>query len=358
MFQQYRKTYAEINLPNLYDNYKNIEKRSNNKKIIPVIKANAYGHGAVQVAEYLYDKGIDYFAVSLLEEALELRELLPDIKILVMGIVEEEGLLRASEEDITITVSNFDQIEYLKKLKRNLTVHLNVDTGMNRLGCKNDETIIQAVKDLKENPKVFIQGIYTHFSTADDNKIYYDIQMRRFRQILEMIDHHFEMIHISNSSSTLKYESNIEFTTHARVGISLYGLTLDPGNDFLKNTFSLYTYISQIKTLNIGEKVGYGAVHTAKQREILGVLPIGYADGFIRQNYGGEVIINGERYPIVGRICMDQMFVRIDENIKKTDKVTLFGGKLSIDEVADRLETINYEIICQIGSRVPRQYIK
>jgi alanine racemase len=275
-----------------------------------------------------------------------------------MGIVEDEGLIKASEEDITITVSNFDQIETLKKLKKNLTIHLNVDTGMNRLGCKNDHTILEAVRILKENPKVFIQGIYTHFSTADDNKIYYDIQMRRFRQILEMIDYHFEMIHISNSSSTIKYEADIDFTTHARVGISLYGLTLDPGNDFLKNTFSLYTYVSQIKTLNIGEKVGYGAVYTAKQSEILGVLPIGYADGFIRLNQGGEVEINKERYPIVGRICMDQMFVRLDENVKKTDRVTLFGGQITIDEVADRLETINYEIICQIGSRVPRQYIK
>ena len=156
----------------------------------------------------------------------------------------------------------------------------------------------------------------------------------------------------------IKYEKEIPYTTHARLGISLYGLTLDEGMDFLKNTYKLSTQIQEIKHLNKGVKVGYGITYTAKEDEIIGVLPIGYADGFIRKNQGGDVEINNKRYPIVGRICMDQMFIKIDDTITKDDTVVLMGGVVSIDEVANRLETINYEIICQITYRVPKVYLR
>ena len=156
----------------------------------------------------------------------------------------------------------------------------------------------------------------------------------------------------------IKYEENIHFTTHTRLGISLYGLTLDQETRFLKNTYRLISHISDIKMLEPGDKVGYGATYIAKEKEIIGILPIGYADGFIRQNQGGDVEINGKRYLIVGRICMDQMFIKIDDTITKEDDVILFGGLVSIDEVATRLNTINYEIVCQITSRVPKVYLK
>jgi alanine racemase len=229
---------------------------------------------------------------------------------------------------------------------------------MNRLGFKTDDEIQLAMEILKNTENILIEGIYTHFSTADVDKTYYDIQLRRFRYVMKMIDYTFKSVHISNSSSVIKYENLVDFTTHARLGISLYGLTLDKNVNFLKNTFQLKTKISQIKHLRPGDKVGYGATYTAKDEEIIGILPIGYADGFIRKNQGGDVEINGKRYQIVGRICMDQMFIKIDENIMKTDDVILFGGIVSIDEVADRLDTINYEVICEITSRVPRKYIR
>lgn len=358
MNDMYRNTFAEVDLGHLYENYKTVQSLNESIKVIPVVKANAYGHGAIEVTSFLYSKGIDYFAVSLLEEAIELRKLFPTINILVMGIVEENGLVVASENDIVVTISNIDQLNYLSLLSQNLKIHVKIDSGMNRLGFKTDQEIQNAMKLLQGNKFIYIEGIYTHFSTADVDKSYYDIQIKRFTNVLKDIDYEFKMVHVSNSSSLLKYEEDIEFTTHGRLGISLYGLTLEPNVNFLKTTYRLKSYISQIRNLDPGDKVGYGGTYIATEKEVIAVLPIGYADGFLRKNKGGDVEIKGKRYPIVGNICMDQMFVKIDNDIRKTDEVTLFGGLISIDEVADRLDTINYEVVCQITSRVPKKYIK
>lgn len=354
----YRKTYAEINLKNLYENYKTIGSLLNNKTIIPVVKANAYGHGVSEVVKYLVNEQVNYFAVSLLEEALDLRDEFKDINILIMGVISPEQFHIASKNKFAVTISNFDQLGGLDDLNIPLTVHMKIDTGMNRLGFKTEKDIIKAFNSLKENKLVDLQGIYTHFATADADKEYYDMQLNRFNYVVDLLDYNFEMVHASNSSSTIKYESNIDYTTHTRLGISLYGLTLDSETKFLKNTYRLITHISEIKYLDPGDKVGYGATYTAKEKEIIGILPLGYADGFIRQNQDGYVEINNKRYQIIGRICMDQMFIRIDDTITKDDDVIMFGGLVSIDEVAERLNTINYEIICQITYRVPKIYIK
>ncbi len=354
----YRKTYAEINLNNLYLNYKNVEKIVGNKKVIPVVKANAYGHGSLEVVEYLFNKGVDHYAVSLLEEALELREVFPLIKILVMGVSTDEAILKAAEKNIDITISNFSQVEKLKKIKENISINLKFDSGMNRLGFKKIEDLNNVLNELKRYSNIHIEGIFTHFATADGDKKYYDQQTGQFEKALNSVDFKFGMIHSSNSSSAIKYERDIDYTTHVRLGISLYGLSLDPGMDFLKNTYKLVSHISEIKYLSAGDKVGYGATYTAKNNEIIGILPIGYADGFIRKNSPGDVEIKGKRYPIIGRICMDQLFVKIDDTITLGEQVTLFGGIITIDEVAKRLDTINYEVICQITNRVPRIYIK
>ena len=354
----YRQTYAEINLSNLYKNYKNIESLSKNKKVIPVVKADAYGHGVIEVVSYLVKHKIDYFAVSLLEEALQIRKSFHDVEILVMGVVERKYFDIAADNNITLTVSNMDQLEKISELNNTLKVHMKIDTGMNRLGFKSENDILLAFKTINSCSSVFLEGIYTHFSTADSDEEYYRMQLHRFQYIFELINFDFKMVHASNSSSAIKYESDIAFTTHSRLGISLYGLTLDSETKFLLNTYRLISHISEIKYLEPGDKVGYGATYTAIDKEIIGVLPLGYADGFIRQNQGGDVEINNKRYKIVGRICMDQMFIKIDESISKTDDVILFGNLITIDEVANRLNTINYEIICQITYRVPKTYIK
>ena len=354
----FRKTYAEINLKNIHKNLLYVEKCINGKKVIPVVKANAYGHGVIEVVRYLLEKNIDYFAVSSLEEALELRKEFKDIHIFVMGVIHREYFDIAAENNITITISNNDQLLNLDKLKSVLKVHIKVDSGMNRLGYKTDKDIVKTINILRNNSYINLEGIFTHFSTADNDYKYYKYQLDRFKEILDLINYKFKMVHASNSSSSIKYEKDIPFTTHVRLGISLYGLTLDEEKEYLNDTYKLVTQISEIKYLNPGDKVGYGATYTAQQEEIIGILPIGYADGFIRKNRDNDVEINGKRFPIIGTICMDQMFIKINKNINKNDKVILFGGLISIDEIANRLDTINYEIICQITYRVPKIHIK
>ncbi|MCF7926421.1 MAG: alanine racemase [Candidatus Izimaplasma sp.] len=352
----YRKTYAKINLKNIVKNYERVSHLIPDKTVIPVVKADAYGHGAREVTGYLKEKGVTFFCVSLLEEALELRNVYPEIDILTLGVITGDDLNVAAKHNIKVTISNHDQLLDLLKIKTDICVHLKIDTGMNRLGFKNLEEIPEIIKNLTSYKHICLEGIYTHFATADNNKDYYDFQYNKFKNLIDTIDYEFDMIHISNSSSSIKYEQIIDFTTHVRLGISLYGLTLDKETTFLENTFQLVSHIQQIKKLKQGEKVGYGATYTAKEDQLIGVLPIGYADGVSRQNNPGDVEINHKRYPIVGRICMDQMFIKIDESVSKQDDCILFGGLITIDEVAKRLHTINYEIICMITKRVPRVY--
>ena len=166
-----------------------------------------------------------------------------------------------------------------------------------------------------------------------------------------------EMIHISNSSSTFKYEFQIPYTTHVRLGISLYGLSLDINKPDILPVMQLKSKVVQIKNLKSGECVGYGATYCAKEPEKIAILPIGYADGFLRRNKTGFVEMHQKKYKIVGIICMDACFIKIDDTIKVGDEVTLFGGIITIDDVARRLNTINYEVITSISSRVPRVYI-
>lgn len=354
----FRETYSEINLKNLYSNYKSVKGIVKNKSIIPVVKANAYGHGVLKVVEYLYQRNIDYFAVATLEEALEIREFFPHVHILVMGVVQSKYFNIAAGKNITLSISNMDQVFGISSLSKTLKVHIKFDSGMNRLGFQNENELLNALHNLNSNSFINLEGIFTHFSTADCDYEYYKYQLNRFKHVLKALHYDFKMIHVSNSSSAIKYERELDFTTHVRLGISLYGLTLDQETKFLKNTYKLITHISEIKNLDAGDKLGYGATYTASKKEKIGVLPIGYADGFIRKNRDSFVEINSKLYPIVGTICMDQMFIKIDEDVSKEEDVIMFGNLISIDDVATRLGTINYEVVCQISYRVPKIYIE
>ena len=354
MYKQYRKTQADIFLDNIIHNYDEVKKRVGHKILIPVVKANAYGHGAIEVTRKLVNHGVDIFAVSLLEEALELREVFKDVDILVMGVVGNEGLQVAADNNVTLTITSFNQIKDFLDLTTPLKIHIKMDTGMHRLGFNDIETVKQLLEI--NHPNLIVDGIYTHFATADCDEDYYKMQLESFKTMLEELNYPFNKVHCSNSSASIKYESEFDFTTHARLGISLYGCTLDEDIDFLKETMAFKTKISHLRRLKKGDKLGYGITYEAKTDEWIGVLPVGYADGFIRQNQNGYVSINNKRYQLVGRICMDQCFIRVDKDVSLEDTVYLFGNGLHIDEVAKRLDTINYEVLCVVGSRVPRVY--
>jgi alanine racemase len=354
----YRPTWIEINLDNLYHNYQYFQKLNNNKTIIPVIKANAYGHGAIEVMQYLYQKNVKMFAVSLLEEALELREINRNIDILMLGPILNNQLDIASKNKIEVTIYDENILNDVLSFSDELVVHLKVDTGMSRYGIHDVDLIKDSINQLVNKKNIQLKGLFTHFATANDNQDYYDFQLDKFKNIFNQISFKPNMIHISNSSSAFKYENNYQFTTHIRLGISLYGLTLDSNLNQLKDVMSLKSKVVQIKDVKKGECVGYGASYQAKEDEKIAIIPIGYADGFIRKNKNGYVEINHLKYKIVGIICMDALFIKVDDDVKVGDIVTLFGGMIKIDEVAKRLNTINYEVITNMSHRVPRIYIK
>ncbi|TNF07432.1 MAG: alanine racemase [Bacillota bacterium] len=354
----YRPTWAEINLDYMWHNVLVVKSKLKQQNIIPVIKANAYGHGAKEVFQFLIRKGIDTFAVSLLEEALELRIINQDVKIIMMGAILNDQLEIASKHNIDITLYSSHIIRDILASTHPLNIHLKIDTGMHRYGLTDEHEILNVIHVLNNHPKHKLIGLYTHFATANENETYYLLQLDRFKNILTQIKQQPKMIHISNSSSALKYEKNYAFTTHIRYGISLYGLTLDEKVDDLKPVMSLKSKVVQIKQLKKDEYLGYGASYQAKKDERIAILPIGYADGFIRKNKKGYVEINKKLYKIVGIICMDACFIKVDETIHEGDTAILFGGLISTDDVAKRLNTINYEVTCQISSRVPRIYIE
>lgn len=355
--KNYRPTWAEINLDAIINNLEVAKKMAPQKTIIPVIKANGYGHGAIKIMKFLYEKGYTYFSVSTLEEALELRKINQQIDLLMMGPILVSDLEVASKNHIEITLYDEDISKQVISSKIPLTCHLKIDTGMHRYGITDDKTIISLVEELQNQSHIDLKGVYTHFATANNDEAFYNIQKDKFYQMIRNLKTKPRMIHISNSSSTLNYEKDIDFTTHVRYGISLYGLSLDSKNQGLIPAMRLKTKIVSLKSLKKGECVGYSQTYCAIEDEIIGILPIGYADGFLRRNKHGDIEIKNKRYQLVGNICMDACFAKVDTSIKVGDVVTLFGGLVSIDEVAKRNKTINYEIVTSISYRVPKKYI-
>jgi alanine racemase len=357
----YRDTYAKVNLPNLNKNVETIYEKEQ-KPLIAIIKANAYGMGYKHVANAIKDNPhIKLFAVATLKEAVDLRELGVKQDILILGAIPLEDLEIAIKEDISLPLFSFD---FLKEILANhhfdrpVKVHIAIDSGMNRIGFKSREEYEQAMRMIDPD-KIAVEGIFTHFATADepDNEaqnVNYEKQLALFKSIVG--NNKFKYIHCDNSAAMMFHHSN--FGNLGRIGIALYGI--DPrgvDNDELKPVMSLMTKVAMLKRVPKGEKIGYGATYTtAEDGEYIATLPIGYADGFIRANQGRHVYINGRLYPIVGRVCMDQCMVKVDENVHVHDDVEIFGDHLSINDMAKDLNTIPYEVLCLISPRVERVY--
>jgi alanine racemase len=358
MSNLYRPTWAEINLDHLWHNVLEARKAAPGKEIIPVVKANAYGHGVIPIVSFLHEKGIRIFAVSTLEESLELRNQFKDIDILMMGPILEADLKIASKHHIQITLYDLPIIKAVLNQNLPLTTHLKIDTGMSRYGLVDTEDILKAIHQLSIHPMIDLRGIYTHFATSSEQDALYERQLERFMNLLDLIPNKPKMIHISNSSSIFKREQKLDFTTHVRLGISLYGLSLDNPKPDLKPVMSLKSKVVEIKSLKKGDTVGYGGTYQAFENERIAILPIGYADGFIRRNKTGSIEIRDKKQKIVGIICMDATFVKVDEDVQVGDIATLFGGIITIDDVAKRLNTITYEVITQVSYRVPRVTIR
>lgn len=351
----YRDTSAEIDLSALQANLAYVHHICQ-KPIMAVVKANAYGHGAIEIAKSCLASGlVKMFAVACIQEALELRQAGIQQDILVLGATRIEDVTMACLNDITINV--FDEA-YAKKLcvlnlPKPLKVHIKLDTGMNRIGLKDKATFESVLAILKQQKQIVIEGVFTHYGAADEKNDSYQRQFDKFKAIIG--DHQFKYCHAANTAGALYHHE--DFTNMVRIGIALYGIEPDGRlESALKPVMRLKTKVVMVKEIAAGESVGYGFTYTASQKQRIATLPIGYGDGLIRQNQGRHVYIRNHYYPIVGRVCMDQMMVSVDETVQVGDEVEIFGEHISLTQMASELNTIPYEIVCLISSRVPRIY--
>ncbi|MCY9182428.1 alanine racemase [Bacillus haynesii] len=367
----YRKTWAEIDLTALKENVRNMKRHiGEHVHLMAVVKANAYGHGDAQVAKAALAEGASILAVALLDEALSLRAQGIEEPILVLGAVPPEYASIAAEKRIIVTGYSVgwlkDVLGFLGETEAPLEYHLKIDTGMGRLGCKTEEEIKEMMEMTESSDKLNCTGVFTHFATADEKDTdYFDMQLDRFKELISPIPLDRLMVHSSNSAAGLRFREQL--FNAVRFGIGMYGLA--PSTEIkdelpfrLREVFSLHTELTHVKKIKKGESVSYGATYTAKRDEWIGTVPVGYADGWLRRLAGTEVLIDGKRQKIAGRICMDQFMISLAEEYPVGTKVTLIGKQkdewISVDEIAQNLQTINYEITCMISSRVPRMFLE
>ena len=351
-----RKTFCEVNLKNLKSNIEKIISTHNDYSYyFGVVKADCYGHGDLSSIQHIIDGGCNYLAVATMKEALFIRDNYKDIPILFLGCVNYDDIGLCNEKNITISICNLEHAkmirEYTDKYNcSNLKCHIKINTGMNRLGVSKENEFLE-VFDLASN--ICIEGIYSHIYEASNEEVYLK-QLGIFENIVKLIDTTNMIIHLSASDALINY-SKPDFINGCRLGIIMYGF-----NDKIKlnSTFRVVSEVIQINTLNKGDTLGYNGMYQASSdNEKIAVIPIGYADGIIRKNTGRYVYINNKKYNIVGNICMDMLFVKIDDSVKVFDQVELLRDNEHINYVSEYLETIPYEVMCTISKRVERVYV-
>jgi len=379
--EQYRPTQAEINLDHLCNNVDAFrETLPQGKKLLACVKANAYGHGAVEMARELERVGVDYLSVAFLDEALELRQHGITLPILVLGYTPPEGIAEAWKHDVTITLFSKEVLEAIQHLEtgtssRKLKVHIKIDSGMGRLGLLPGDEALAFIQEVANLKQVMLEGMFTHFAKADEkDKTYTLEQYRRFQGVVDALRDQgcvIPIIHTANSAATID-TPELSYNM-VRVGISLYGLY--PSGEVnhqvvkLSPVLTLKTKAVLVKTLPPHWGVSYGTRYVTQGNERIATLPIGYADGFSRMLSGkAQVLVRGRRVPVVGTICMDQCMVSLQsfaaeaEEIQAGEEVVLIGHQsgavITADEVASQLGTIPYEVVCMMAHRIPRVYTR
>lgn len=361
----HRPTVARVDLEAIRANIDHIHQHIPKKvRTYAVVKANAYGHGAVAVSKAVEDQ-VDGYCVSNLDEALELRQAGIDKEILILGVILASELQLAIKHQLTITVASLEWLELAKKESvdfSQLHVHVKVDSGMGRIGVRSLAEANQLISVLSDMG-VQLDGIFTHFATADESDhAMFDKQLIFFKQLVAQLDKRPALVHASNSATSLWHSETI--FSAIRLGIVIYGLN-PSGNSLslpcpLKEALSLESRLVHVKQIQAGDSVGYGASYVAADSEYVGTLPIGYADGWTRNMQGFQVLVEGERCDIIGRVSMDQLTIRLPQAYPIGTKVTLIGqqGKqvITATDVADYRGTINYEVLCLLSDRIPREY--
>lgn len=384
----YRKSYVEIDVDKIQNNVKKIiEKYDNYKYYIGVVKGNCYGHGSY-LAKYLVESGINYLAVSSLDEALDIRKYV-EVPILCLEPIEIEYLDQAIKNNISITLSSIEYYHKLvKKDLKGLKVHIKLNTGMNRLGIDELSEVEEVYNGLINNKNIELEGIYTHFSTTGIQDKIYDHQLEKFYKLTNTIDlSKIKIIHLARSS-TLELHPKIDIANGVRLGIILYGIgqtfrsydglkgklrkikqdylvkkykisLTATSNDLELNTgLCLKTVVMEIKKINKGDIVGYGGTYKAIKEVKIAVCPIGYADGLSLNYKDSKVSINNKLYNIVGIINMGMITIEVDNEVKVGDIVTLLGNDINIKKTCSIVHTTPYVIMTSINEKLPRIYIK
>ena len=361
MQEYYRDTWAEIDLDAITHNVKQIKDLHPTKEIFAVVKANGYGHGDAEVSKVAIEAGVSCLAVSGLDEALRLRNSGIEVPILVLGMTRLKDVPLAAENNISLTAHDEMWIEHLVSLPLTtpVKVHLKIDSGMHRLGLMTEEQVQKNFNRLKTALMVEVEGVFTHMATADSDKEYLGHQIETFKRLIANLDlSGVKYVHLENTATLLQKE--FDFDHGIRLGLGLYGI--NPDKEFipiefeLKPALKLLSNLVQVKKIKKGDKVGYGATYEAQEDEWIGVVPIGYADGWTRSHQGRHVIVNGYECEIIGRVCMDQMMIRLPKQFPMGTEVTLIGDGMPVERVAAEVGTISYEILCLISDRVPRVY--
>ncbi len=366
-----RPTQLKVNLDALLNNYNKLNGLNNEKIGLAVVKADSYGLGSKVIAEHLYQNGVRHFATATLEEALELKDVIKDSMVLVLGVINPQNVKYAVENNVSLTCPSKEWLEeslvHLQQIEGKLKIHVKLDTGMGRIGTSDLEEL-KEIDNLLDSEKIDFEGIFSHYSNADGEDDNYDnYQTENFERSLKVFTHKPKYIHIENSAGTVKYSTRDDQYNLKRIGIAMYGCypsgNIEKLNKVeLEPVASLVSKVTHVKKFQAGQKLGYSVSYEAKQDEYIATVPIGYADGLLRRAQGFKIRVGSEECEIVGRVCMDQLMVRCSENVKVGDDVLFFGEsngqKVSVDEFAEYQNTISYEIFCCINKRVPRVYYK
>lgn len=372
---RYYRVEADIDLDALRTNIITMKRLiPEGKKLLAVIKANAYGHGAIEIANALDDLS-DYYGVACLDEAIELRNAGIKKPILILGMTDESLYGELVQYDITQTIFTYEQACALSDVAGRIgkvgKIHIKLDTGMNRIGFLCNDESIQSIAEITQLPNLYAEGIFTHYYKADCvDKTLADNQLEKFSDMVNRLQKagiSFAIRHISNSAGIMEMP-NDEYDM-VRSGISTYGLY--PSEEMDKKACILYpvmtfkSHITHVKTVQAGETIGYGGTYTVPCEKRIATVGVGYADGYPRAlSNQGRMLVRGEFAPIVGRVCMDQTMIDVSHipDVSVGDEVVLFGRQgervLPVEEIADMSASFNYEAVCDINRRVPRIFYR
>ena len=366
--KEYYRTYAEISIDAIEHNLSQLKSKLNEGVLtLAIVKADAYGHGAVGVSKAIQDK-VDYFGIAELMEAVELREAGVEKPILVLSYTSPYLYETLIKNELTQTIFNYDDAVELSKaavrLNKIARVHIAVDTGMSRIGFFCNAESVEIVKRINDLPNLYIEGIFSHYACADcEDRATTEKQTRVFKDFIASLEArgmYIPIKHLSNSAGILTCDEQFDMV---RMGIVLYGLYPDEfvndGSISLQPAMKIVSHVIHVKDVPAGSGVSYGHTYFTKGKTRIATVCIGYADGFSRSlSNTGKVLINGQYANIIGRVCMDQLMVDVTSlpDVRVGDEVTILGkdgeNEITAEEIAKLTDTINYEVVCQFQKRV------